>query len=150
MDKKTWSKYETGANRITNKALAKMREALECTESELWHVAFPIQRAYHQGKANQVREEGADAEYGTATAAGLFQSLWAMDETGLPAEDKKWFNADRNALATALSGVLAVFDTLAERYVALTTKLRSAEEDTETGESSETTDDPKGSDDDSD
>ncbi len=128
MDPKVWSRYETGKATITNGAIESMRKALQCTESELWHLAMPAQRAHYHGHTEEVREEAPD--FGTPMAAGasVVQRLMALDENALPAEERGWFKANRNALATALTSMLTLVDNFVERFLDSAGRLRLAKE----------------------
>ncbi len=135
IDQRDWSKYETGKKRITQHALDRMRDALECTDTDLWILANPVQVAHHSRQPQEIREDSY--AYGsTPPPAAAAQRLLAMDETALPAEERHWFRAQRNALATALTNqhtaltnVLTAIDQVVARYWELVGKLPAADDD---------------------
>ncbi len=144
IDQRDWSKYETGAKRITQHALDRMRDALECTDTDLWLLANPVQVAHHSRQAQEIREDSF--AYGVTPApAAAAQRLMAMDEKALPAEEQHWFKVQRNALATtltnlytALTNVLTAIDQVAARYWELVGKLPAADDDIEENNTADT------------
>lgn len=127
MKAKLWSKYETGAVRITAKALARMREALECSKAELFHLALPYQRAFHQDESGEIRE-GAQA-YGTKPIpTNKVKRILALDENALPAEERHWFKVERDDVAAILSRAQDMADNLTEKYLDHIARARRAQD----------------------
>lgn len=128
MDQREWSKYEKGKQRITQNALNRMRDALECTDTDLWILANPIQVAHHSRQPEEIREDSYT--YGsTPVPAGAARRLLAMDEKLLPVGEQHWFKVQRNALATALTGLLSAISHLVAKYWELVGELPPADDD---------------------
>ncbi len=128
MKDKNWSKYETGAVKITEQALARLRKALQCTKAELFYLALPYQRAYHNAPAEEIREDAP--EFGTTPAATrAVRRLLALNEKALPAGEQHWFKLERDHLAALLARAVAMAEDLVEKYLYLIGKARRAQDE---------------------
>ena len=139
INSKKWSQYETGNLKLTEKVLPLIREALMCTETQLWQESVRTQSEHYYRLVDEVREE--EPQYGTTMAAGILQGLWALDAEALPHEDQAQFNQERAHLAAGLSSLFSLVDLFKDRYWQHLSELRRAQEEEEEEEEEEDDDD---------